>query len=258
MAPAEAPPPFPVVKESRDPKPLPPPVPHLRAPEGLKEEDLLSTPSPARRSLLKPLLLTVLLGLAGAAAFVYRPWERWAGPPPPASVPSAPVARSGPTPSATLNAIASAPGAAVGKARDVVNARRELEQDRVNDLANGQEPTGPRALNPPPPASLGGDRTAGPNVAFSTTSELAPGVSASTQGSEVSGPASPAFQAWVTNARINGVFQGVPPRALINGRTVRAGQIIDDALGITFDSFDPETKTLTFRDPTGATVSRRY
>jgi len=58
--------------------------------------------------------------------------------------------------------------------------------------------------------------------------------------------------------RISGVFQGAPPRALIDGRTVRAGEVVNAALGITFERIDAPRKLIVFRDRSGATVMRRY
>jgi hypothetical protein len=39
---------------------------------------------------------------------------------------------------------------------------------------------------------------------------------------------------------------------------VRAGETVDSFLGIKFESADPATKTIVFKDSTGATVSKRY
>jgi len=70
--------------------------------------------------------------------------------------------------------------------------------------------------------------------------------------------AEPAFIAFVESARISGVFQGDPPRALINGRTVRAGAIVDPALGVTFYRLDADRRWVIFRDATGALVKKGY
>ena len=70
--------------------------------------------------------------------------------------------------------------------------------------------------------------------------------------------ASAAFKRFVADARITGVFQGTPPRALINGRMIRAGEVVDQTLGVVFDSIDAEMKTITFKDRTGTTATRRY
>ncbi len=83
-------------------------------------------------------------------------------------------------------------------------------------------------------------------------------VTATTTTGVIAGAADPAFRSWVTNVKINGVFQGSPARALINGRTVRAGQAVDDTLGITFDHLDTQTRMIVFRNRAGATVARRY
>lgn len=238
----------------------------------MKEEELLPvTPQPKRKLPVKALALGGVTAIIVLSAGAYFFLQDSTPPPPPApkrtpkpAPAAAEPAKPGPTPSATLNAIAAAPGVAIGKAQDAVAARRNLEQERVNALVAGEEAPEQRALNTPPPATLTPDTARppapkpAPSVAIKTTSELAPGVSATTTVSEMSGTASPGFQAWVANSRINGVFNGSPPRALINGRTVRAGQSVDDALGIVFDSVDPQEKTITFRDATGAKLTRRY
>lgn len=70
--------------------------------------------------------------------------------------------------------------------------------------------------------------------------------------------ASAAFKRFVADARIAGVFQGSIPRAHINGRVVRVGEIIDKTLGIIFVGIDAEKKIILFKDTSGATASRRY
>jgi hypothetical protein len=70
--------------------------------------------------------------------------------------------------------------------------------------------------------------------------------------------ASSSFKRFVADATIKGVFQGTPPRILINGRTLHAGEIADKSLGISFDSINPENRTIIFKDAAGATVTRKY
>jgi len=70
--------------------------------------------------------------------------------------------------------------------------------------------------------------------------------------------ASPAFRAYVASATIGGVFQGHPSRALINGVIAREGQVIDEGLAVTFERIDADKKTITFKDSTGAEVSKNY
>ena len=86
---------------------------------------------------------------------------------------------------------------------------------------------------------------------------LAPGISATTEV-EAAVEASAAFRSFVANAKVSGVFQGTPPRVMLNGRLARGGDVIDSGLGITFDSVNPEKKQLIFKDKSGATVTRRY
>jgi hypothetical protein len=70
--------------------------------------------------------------------------------------------------------------------------------------------------------------------------------------------ASPAFRAFVAGASIGGVFQGRPARALVNGTIVREGQVVEGALGISFDRIDSAQKIIYFKDATGAEVSKSY
>jgi hypothetical protein len=75
---------------------------------------------------------------------------------------------------------------------------------------------------------------------------------------DTSAAASPEFRDFVANANIGGVFQGTPARALINGRIVREGQVLDSVLGISFDRIDANKKIIYFKDATGAVVSKDY
>ena len=49
-----------------------------------------------------------------------------------------------------------------------------------------------------------------------------------------------------------------PPRPYVPTAVARVGDVVENALGITFDSVDPEKKQLLFKDKTGVTVPRRY
>jgi hypothetical protein len=90
-----------------------------------------------------------------------------------------------------------------------------------------------------------------------TTAAVSPGVSATAQV-EAAAEASAPFRSFVANAKVSGVFQGPPTRAMINGRLVRAGELIDAGLAITFTGVDSPRRQLLFQDKSGATVSRRF
>lgn len=70
--------------------------------------------------------------------------------------------------------------------------------------------------------------------------------------------ASVAFRAWVQSVRITGVVGGESPRAIINGRLVRPGDIVDASAGVVFDALDMDEKQLVFRDQTGITLNKGY
>ncbi len=272
------PPPFPVVAglaaATSDPPPSPSPVvPHVRAPAGLREEDLLPKPPGAASAFRQRAQFAAALVLAAVLAYVIYRQTRTPASSPPSAVASRPAAsiaaahpaiaatekpKAGPTPSATLNRIAETPGHLVGQAQAVVKAQRENEPVRVNAPAAGEETPG----RPPPATPSPSTLTRAPaatSVTTTSTLQVAPGITATlNENDEVAGSTNPVLREWAANARINGVFQGSPARALINGHTVRAGQVVDEDLGIVFDHIDAGTKTIVFRDRSGAKVARRY
>lgn len=69
---------------------------------------------------------------------------------------------------------------------------------------------------------------------------------------------SPAFRSWVDDARISGVVAGSSPRAIINGRLARPGDMVDAAEGIVFDGLNAEKKTLVFRSRVSAFLEKPY
>lgn len=190
----------------------------------------------------------VMLGAGG-----YFAWKRFMAPAPVAATPktaatkTAAKAANGPTPSETLNKLAHAPAEAINKAQDALAARRANGQARVDAAVNGEEPP-ERPAAPKQPA---------PKAAQTVTTSVAPGVTATT-ALEAASEASPAFRSFVANARVSGVFQGSPPRAVINGKLTRVGEAVDSGLGITFEGIDATGHNLVFKDRSGATVLRRF
>lgn len=192
----------------------------------------------------------------GGAFFAYKKFFD-KPPPPPAPVAKkapanpnpankAPGTTPGATPSDTLNKIAQTPKAAIDKAQAAIDARRASGQSKVDALAEGSEP--PQKTAPAP-------QKAAPKVATATKT-IAPGITATTE-IDATAEASPAFRAWVANMKIGAVVWG-DAKFTLNGRIVRQGQIVDNALGIKFDSINVEKKQLIFKDPTGATVTRGF
>ena len=177
-------------------------------------------------------------------------------PPPPAVVKPKPAAKSAPapaakspaaplTPSNTLNAVAHAPVNAINKAQAAIDARRAGEQSKVDGLVTAEDPANKVAA------------PAAPKL-VETESAIAPGISATNSNIAAMAEASVPFRSFVANAKIPGVFPGDPPRAMINNRLTRAGDIVDAGLGITFDGVDPDKRQIIFKDKSGAIVTRRY
>lgn len=160
----------------------------------------------------------------------------------PASPPAPAATASPPTPSATLNAAARAPAQAIHKAQAVANTQGGKARD-TDDIVASDQPVPARTIKPAAQTSA-------------AATELAPGVSATSNTEGIAGTADSAFRTYIANLRVAGVAAGSNPKALINGRLVRPGETIDATLGITFEGLDG--KNLIFKDRSGATVLRRY
>jgi len=144
----------------------------------------------------------------------------------------------------------------VGKARDVVAAREQSGQvSGVGEILGDMPDTPAPAAAPKTSRPMGSS----PAVAARDTP-----LDASTPPLEavVDKPAAPppsvAFRTFVSNLRVSGVFQGEPGRALLNGKTIRVGDVADNTLGIRLVRLDPERKMLYFEDNAGSTMQRRY
>jgi hypothetical protein len=238
-------------------KKYPPPIPHMRAPGAVSEEEIakVKLPPPLKKKRKKLQLILIAVGavlvLAGAGYFVYIKFLVPPPPPPPVvKKPTAPAAKPpAPTTTATsvLKNIVDAPGKLIDDGKQAIAQHRADAQDRVDAAAVGTDAPDKAAPQKQPEAPVA-----------TATSQLAPGVTATTAVNEVAGGASAAFRTWVANAQISGVFQGDPPRILLNHKLYHSGQVVDDGLGITFDGIDPKSGLIVFRDKSGMTVSRHF
>ncbi len=273
-------PPFPVMAPSPGAGPRPPVPIHIRSPqtdvasdEAAAAEIIIAPPRRRKKSGLGALIGgLVLLGLAGGGGYLtFQHFSEEPPPPPPKPKPKVVVKgptpttaekTAGPTPSETLNALAAAPGKLIESAQEAVAGRRGNEQARVDAIMDGRDPSGARALGTPLPGELGGRPAPAAPAApalgrVSSSAAIAPGVSVTTE-IQASKEASAAFRSFVTDAKVTGVYQGSPPRAFINGRLIRVGQMLDEGLAISFEGIDAENRMLNFVDRTGAKVSKRY
>ena len=218
------------------------------------------------------LKLVALLVLAGGGYFAYTHFMPASTPPAPVTKPapaaqSAPVKKApaatppnpAPTPSDTLNQLAHAPKQAINKAQEAIDARRASGQSRVDSALVGEDAPEKPLAEAQSAASKQAPRPAAsrPSPVPATSSKIAPGVAATAQV-EAAAEATAPFRSFVANAKVSGVFQGPPTRAMINGRLTRAGEIVDTTLGITFNGVDSTNRQLIFQDQSGGTVSRRF
>ncbi|MFM1850728.1 MAG: hypothetical protein RIS54_412 [Verrucomicrobiota bacterium] len=201
--------------------------------------------------LILMVLLVVVLGAGGFAVWTLFlsgpepepviarpvPAPKPADPPPPANV------VQGAEPQSTA-------GQVIASARDAAVAHKDEIKTLSNEVMAEDLPP-----PPPPPAE---EPAGAVKVAALSQSQISKGITATTTTMLATVEASPAFQSFVAEMRINGVFQGSPARALINGRTYSEGEVVDPNLGIVFAGVEPDDKQIVFRDPTGAIVKRKY
>ena len=187
---------------------------------------LPQTPARGRRPVLTLLLVVVLLG--GGGYYGYYGYTKFIASTPSESAPAEETPAGGPT---------SLPGRMVSKAEDAVAAQNH----RIDDLDEVQrDPNG----EVPPAANESAVMAAMP-------ARIDPPAPPAPEPSD-------AFTRFVTDMRISGVFQGEPPRALINGRTIRAGETIDLGLGIVFVGIDADRRLILMREPSGALAAKKY
>ena len=154
------------------------------------------------------------------------------------------------------------PAKAIDDAKAVIANAREKEQARIDAVGEGKEPPTERAIPGIPPAPV--PPPSGENPATTTATTTKNVTAYAGDKPAATAPVAPApqanarFQRYAEGIRISGVFQGEPGRALIDGRLVREGEMVEPNLGIKFADLEPETKHLVLQDATGAQVRVRY
>ena len=267
---AKLPPPFPVVAPPKSGKAAPQ-IPHIAVSGEVAEQEKPAAPEKIplwkKKSVqIGGLAAVLVLGVGGFFGF-----KMLTAPPPPppvvvkpkpatpagatAAKPAAPLpdvankpAQAGPALSETQAAIAHAPVNAVNKAQSAIEARKNSGQSRdaVGAITDGDAPAAPA------------DKSAPKLSPGSTT--IAPGVTATSSQVEATAEASQAFRSFINSAKISGVIaeRNKTPMMIMNNRLTRVGDLVDSALGITFEGLDFDRKLILFKDKSGAIVTRRY
>ena len=168
-----------------------------------------------------------------------------------------------------LEQAAQLPGKAVDDAKQAIAGAREKEQARIDSVPEGKETPADRAIGAAP-ADV--DALLKEKNATTPAGEAAPATpprpveqvtAYAGERADASAPppppaANPRFVRYAEALRVSGVFQGNPARALVDGRLVRSGDLIEPVLGVTFVGVDAETKHLLLQDTTGAQVRVKY
>lgn len=193
-------------------------------------------------------LMVLGLGVVGLGAAAFFGYTLFLAPVPPPPALNRPVAKAAVPPALTAAPdAASEAGKMIEKAQQALAARAGTAPETDAVIAGATAPAASSATPAVVPAA----------------GEVPPTVPAPAEAVPAPEPEpevepSPAFKRFVLEMRVNGVFQGDPPRALINGRTVRPGEFLDNGLGIVFHGIDPEKKLILMRDANGARLTRKY
>ncbi len=143
---------------------------------------------------------------------------------------------------------ASKPGAGKDPDDKRISSAALLELAAKNADADGPAPVAARPaapVAPPPPPGPAELKLAGGVVLTNSSPAGAPAASAP-------------FMYWVASLTISGVSNSNPPRFLMSGRLVQAGDEVNKQLGVTFDRLDAAAKLIHFKDKNGAVVTRSY
>jgi hypothetical protein len=211
---------------------------------------------PTLTPMIKAGIAIAAVAALGGGFFAYRIFFPPPAPPEvkivfkPLGPPKPVVPAAGAAATAVVAKVAAAPAKLVDSGVDALAQSRAAAQAKVDAAANGEEVT----PTPPPDVVAG---TPGTQSVLAQAT-IGSDVKANITRLDTSSAASADFRAFVANANIGGVFQGTPSRALINGRIIREGQVVDDTLGISFERIDSDKKVIYFKDATGAEVSRDY
>jgi len=261
--PVEMPSPAPVMAKSIPVVPPTPPVAafsppkpqYVPTPRGLTDSGSPSSTQPAAPAIkadkwLAGLVLFVLV-LAGAFYGIrvlsksHPKAQSHAAAAPALATPAVPQTESAQNAPKLVDNPTSAAGKAIAKARDVVAAHDKMEKEQgVTSIL--EEPSATAATQVPVSASAAPAKT-----------ELPAAVPVAAQPEPPPEP-SAAFRDYVTHLKVSGVFQGEPARALINGKMVRLGDVLEPNRKIELYKIDPDAKQLIFRDATGAIMPRHY
>ena len=198
---------------------------------------------PALGILAKAGIAFLVIAVAIGGIFSYRIF--FPAPSPVVAIKAPPIAK--PVVLQPAPKVAAEPGKDVGT--NTAASPSTGNQAKGNTVASGQQAAVPTPVPTP-------DKSTTESVM--TQSNIASDVKVNNTHIDTSPAASAEFRLFVANAEIGGVFQGTPPRALINGRIVKASQPVDNQLGIIFDRIDSEKKVIYFKDATGAEVSKEY
>lgn len=230
----------------------------------------------ARRDLMLFLLIFLLLAAGGVGAYFYLTK-------PDASAEVLAGVKE------KLSKAAEMPGKAVGNAKESMANARSTEQDRIDSVMEGRDTPDKRGV----PGAGGGDlgeklqaangsiggasgtaaaNTVGPRpptekVANQVSAVVAP-VPTETSGAANANPQAPVapalpvpgarFVRYAEGLSVSGVFQGNPARALVDGRIVRSGDMLEPVQGIKFVGVDAATKHLILQDASGAQLRVKY
>jgi hypothetical protein len=133
-------------------------------------------------------------------------------------------------------------GQAVATAQKVVEQAKAQAAEPINEILNEQPKTGAVTAATKEPVQTAEEKPLEPAKPSLPPPPPAP---------------STAFRGWVENLKISGMRGGANPKIFVGGTTYQPGDLVNPQLGVIFEDYIDDTRTIVFKDKTGARLERR-
>ena len=151
------------------------------------------------------------------------------------------------------------PKASIDGAKDAMANKRDSKLAPIDAVLNGEDVEPAAAKAAAEAAAKAGAAAAATRSEKSTAYSGASNTGVVVAPATATAPApSPRFVRYAEALVVSGVFQGAPARALVDGRIIRSGDVIEPMLAVTFVGVDAPAKQLILEDKTGAQVRVKY
>jgi hypothetical protein len=150
------------------------------------------------------------------------------------------------------------PKSSIDGAKDAMTNKRDSKLAPIDAVLSGGD-ADPGAAKAKAEAAAVAAKAAAAKIEKSTAYSVSSNTGVVVAAATATAPApNPRFLRYAEALVVSGVFQGEPARALVDGRIIRSGDVIEPMLAVTFLGVDAPAKQLILGDKTGAQVRVKY